>query len=203
MAGGRPKIYLAGPEVFHPEARRIGDEKQAICAAAGLEGAYPLDNALDLSGLDKADQAREIALANEALMRSCDALIANVTPFRGTSMDVGTAYEVGFMRGLGRPVFGYTNVASDYATRCERYRTGPRHAFDADQADLDIEEFDLPENLMIAVAVAESGLPMVVAQSGDVTPALDDFSVFRACVTLVAGRLSAGAAANIGQGEAT
>ena len=32
------------------------------------------------------------ARANEDLMRSCDALIANLTPFRGVSMDAGTAF---------------------------------------------------------------------------------------------------------------
>jgi nucleoside 2-deoxyribosyltransferase len=192
MTGDRPKIYLAGPEVFHPEARRLGDEKRAICAAAGLEGAYPLDNELDLAGLGKAAQAHSIALANEALMRSCDALIANLTPFRGTSMDAGTAFEVGFMRGLGRPVFGYSNTAIDYADRCRSYRGGPRPAFDVDSATLDVEDFDLPENLMIAVAMSESGLPVVVAQAGGgLAPSLDDLSVFRACVALVAKRLSA------------
>ena len=39
-------------------------------------------------------------------MRSCQLCIANLTPFRGVSMDSGTAYEVGFMRALGRPVLG-------------------------------------------------------------------------------------------------
>ena len=43
-------------------------------------------------------------------MRSCDLLIANLTPFRGVSMDSGTAFEVGFMRALGRPVLGYTTA---------------------------------------------------------------------------------------------
>ena len=50
-------------------------------------------------------------------MRSCDLLIANCTPFRGVSMDVGTAFEIGFMRALGRPVFGYSNTPADYAAR--------------------------------------------------------------------------------------
>jgi nucleoside 2-deoxyribosyltransferase len=42
-------------------------------------------------------------------MQSCDALIVNLTPFRGPSADVGSAYEMGFMRALRRPIFAYTN----------------------------------------------------------------------------------------------
>ena len=63
-----------------------------------------------------AEQARRISRANEGLMRSCDALVANLTPFRGVSMDSGTAFEVGFMQALGRPLgAGYTNVTADYS----------------------------------------------------------------------------------------
>ena len=32
-------------------------------------------------------------------MQGCDAMIVNLTPFRGPSADVGSAYEMGFMRG--------------------------------------------------------------------------------------------------------
>ena len=53
-------------------------------------------------------------------MRTCDLLIANLTPFRGVSTDAGTAFEVGFMRALGRPVLGYTNTIADYRERTER-----------------------------------------------------------------------------------
>jgi len=34
-------------------------------------------------------------------------------------MDVGTAVEIGYMHAQGKPVFGYTNVAADYADRCD------------------------------------------------------------------------------------
>ena len=43
------KIYLAGPDVFLPDAVEIGRQKAAICAAHGLAGLYPLDNAIDLA----------------------------------------------------------------------------------------------------------------------------------------------------------
>jgi len=40
----RPKLYLAGPEVFLPEAIEIGRIKKDLCARYGIEGLYPFDN---------------------------------------------------------------------------------------------------------------------------------------------------------------
>ena len=158
MAGERPqRIYLAGPEVFLPDALAIGRAKAEMARAAGFEGLFPLDAQLDLGGLTPVEQARRIALANEALMRSADLLIANLTPFRGVSMDAGTAYEVGFMRALGRPVLGYTNVPGDYRRRAEAFRARGIPPADGDRSDIEIEDFGMAENLMIAVAILESG----------------------------------------------
>ena len=42
----RPRIYLAGPEVFFPNAREQGEIKKRLCAAHGFAGVYPLDNAI-------------------------------------------------------------------------------------------------------------------------------------------------------------
>ena len=44
----RPKVYLAGPEVFLRNAVETGVAKVEICARYGLEGKYPLDAQLDL-----------------------------------------------------------------------------------------------------------------------------------------------------------
>ena len=176
----RPRIYLAGPEVFLPNAMEIGLEKQTICADAGLEGVFPLDTQLDLAGLTKTEQARRIALGNEGLMRSCDAIIANLTPFRGVSMDSGTAFEVGFMRALGKPVFGYTNAGgADYAARAREWRKLPRLPFDCDRPDQEIEDFGLAENLMISVAVSETAGTCVYSTAATI---MDDVVAFRACV---------------------
>ena len=58
-----------------------------------------------------AEQGLAISRAMERVMQGCDAMIVNLTPFRGPSADVGSAYEMGFMRALGRPIFAYTNDA--------------------------------------------------------------------------------------------
>jgi nucleoside 2-deoxyribosyltransferase len=46
-----PRIYLAGPEVFLPDALAVGAHKVAVCAEFGLQGVFPLDAGLDLASL--------------------------------------------------------------------------------------------------------------------------------------------------------
>lgn len=184
----RPRVYLAGPEVFLPDAIAVGREKCRLAGQAGLEGVFPLDAALDLSGLAKLEQARRISLANEGLIRSCDGLVANLTPFRGVSVDAGTAFEVGFMRALDRPVAGYSNVRDDYATRSRAFRSGPRVPGDCDGPDVAIEDFDLGENLMLEIAILESGLKVErhTAAPGE---EMRDLTAFRASLAALAALL--------------
>lgn len=179
-----PRIYLAGPEVFLPAAREIGAAKVARCSAAGLVGLFPLDQELDVAHLAPAEQARAIALANEELMRSADGLIANLTPFRGVSMDCGTAFEVGFMRALGRPVFGYSTSGEDYRMRAERFRREAAGWHDGDRAANMLEDFGLAENLMIDVAMSEAGLATVRSTRGEMD--IGDLLAFEACLAAVA-----------------
>ena len=161
----RPRIYLAGPEVFFPNAQEQGAEKKRLCAEHGFEGVYPLDNVISgAEHLAPKELARRISLGNERLMRSCDLLIANCTPFRGVSMDVGTAFEIGFMRALGRPVLGYSNTPADYATRARATAERTAGIWDAESTIAQIEDFGLAENLMIAVAILDAGGEFITQQ---------------------------------------
>ncbi len=177
----RPRIYLAGPEVFLPDALDLGRRKAELCAAAGFAGLFPLDASLDLSGLAKLEQARRISRANEDLMRSCDLLIANMTPFRGVSMDSGTAFEIGFMRALGRPVLGYSNVTPDLRQRSLSFRARGIPPGDSDRPDVEIEDFGLADNLMMAIAIVEAGSGVIIhaAKPG---AEMTDLSAFAACL---------------------
>jgi nucleoside 2-deoxyribosyltransferase len=159
-----PRVYLAGPDVFLKNAPHVAEAKKRLCAEQGFEGVFPLDGEVESSKtLSPVQRARAISGVNEALIRGCDILVANCTPFRGVSMDVGTAFEIGYARALGRPVFGYTNVVASYKERVERSRSaGP--LFAADTKGSAIEDFGLAENLMIAVAIAASGCDLVRTQ---------------------------------------
>jgi nucleoside 2-deoxyribosyltransferase len=172
------RIYLAGPDVFLADAKAIGALKARLCAEAGFIGCFPLDAPLDLDGKSKVEQARLIAAACETMMRTCDICLANCTPFRGVSMDAGTAYEIGFMRALGKPVFGYSSAAQDYAARTHAARRFGAFPPTSDRPDAEVEDFDQAENLMIALAARDSGRAIVtVSETGD--EALSAVSAFR------------------------
>jgi nucleoside 2-deoxyribosyltransferase len=189
-ASDGPRVYLAGPEVFLPNATDVGARKVAMCKVQGIVGLFPLDNELDLAGLAGEDQARAIARANEELMGAADALIANLTPFRGPSMDCGTAYEVGFMRALGRPVFGYTSSVADYRARVGEFRRAAGSWRDGDHADTAVEDFGLAENLMVDMGLRQSGHEAVRSGlgGGDIT----DLDAFAACLVAVAPLILSG-----------
>lgn len=154
------RVYLAGPEVFLAMSREIGARKRAICARYGLVGVYPGDeeHAPD-PALPLTVQGIAISRAMERTMRSCAAIIVNLTPFRGPSADVGSAYEMGFMRALGRPIFAYSNDARPYFERVAAFcgdtmRQRPTGEYE-DPDGMAIEPFALHDNLMLAGAVTD------------------------------------------------
>jgi nucleoside 2-deoxyribosyltransferase len=104
------------------------------------------------AGADKADLA---------MMERCDIIIANLTPFAGASADAGTLIEVGWFLGRGKPIFGYSNSPEIFESRMRR-QLGTGHA------ELGIEGFHLPDNLMIVGAVQSGGYPIFIP--GDAPP---------------------------------
>ena len=180
------KIYLAGPDVFLPDAVEIGRRKAAICARYGMTGLYPLDNAVDLAANDA---SLAIFKGNQAMMDAADAIIANLTPFRGPSADAGTVYELGYMAGRGKLCFAYSNDPAIYADRVARsFRittSAAGHMIDAD--GLTVEDFGLPDNLMMIHTLDLHGARLVTSRE----PPQDiwhDLTSFEACVALAADR---------------
>jgi len=193
---GRPKVYLAGPEVFLRNAVAAGGAKVELCAAHGLEGKYPLDAQLDLGDLTLAERAYAIARANEGMIGGCDAVIANLTPFRGPGADTGTAYEVGYARGRGMPVFGYSNHHLPFFDRVRKFdpkplkhRAGsePTMAFE-DSDRMGVEQFGLADNLMVIGAIHESGGSIVLGHTKR-RDRYTDLAAFEECVRQVAAIL--------------
>jgi nucleoside 2-deoxyribosyltransferase len=180
------KIYLAGPDVFLPDALEIGRRKAAVCASFGLIGLYPLDNTIDLASHTA---SLDIFRGNEAMMESADAVIANLTPFRGPGADAGTVYELGYMAGRGKLCLGYSNDASIYAERARRFtEVRSKDGWLVDSEGLTVEDFGLSDNLMMIHALELHGAPLVTPRE---TPddIWHDLTSFEACVRLAAERL--------------
>jgi nucleoside 2-deoxyribosyltransferase len=144
------RVYLAGPDVFLPDARRFATAKKERVAAAGHEPLFPLDAKLDVDFENDPGPlvARAIFASNLALIESADAVLANLTPFRGPSGDPGTVWEVGLAFGLGKRVIGYSNVITAFAARSRAFLA-------VRPDDLSVEDFDLQsDNLMIHFSLA-------------------------------------------------
>ncbi|SER32024.1 Nucleoside 2-deoxyribosyltransferase [Faunimonas pinastri] len=185
----RPSIYLAGPEVFLADTVGFFAKKQALCRQFGFEPLAPLD-AEHRDG--EQPLSRRIYLRNVELARAADLVIANLSPFRGPSADVGTVWEVGFALALGKPVFGYSNDPRSYPERVAAHvhgqpltRTDGR-LFGADK--LAVEDFGLADNLMIAECLMETG-GMVLAEGNRPQP-LDALDLFRVCLHRASERFS-------------
>jgi nucleoside 2-deoxyribosyltransferase len=175
--------YLAGPDVFLPNAPAHAARKAAICAAHGITALPPLnEDVASLAEMHEEAAWRTIFAKDIALMQRADIVIANLTPFRGASADAGTLIEVGWFLGRGKPIFGYSNSAALFDDR--------NAALLARVADpmpgLVVSGFGLPDNLMIPGAVESGGLPVFLPEH-DV--AFDSLEVFERCVAAVAARL--------------
>lgn len=144
------KLYLAGPDVFRPDATAWAGRVRELCRAAGHEALIPLD--------DVPATAAAIYRNNLERIAGADAVLANLNPFRGDEPDSGTCVEIGYALALGKIVIGY---ADDLRPLRERLGvTGPGNdGRFRDAGGHVVEDFGLPLNLMLAV-------PLPLVQGG-------------------------------------
>lgn len=169
-------VYLAGPDVFLPEAAEIGRRKQEICAQHGLVGVYPGEG-VDLEALPESEHAQALFDACVDMMDRCVGGLCNLTPFRGPSADVGTAFEMGYLFARSVPVIGYTAHPHDYAAR-------------VGDSEHMVEGFGLADNLMLEGPMLRHDLTVVRAEETG-APTLAALTAFEQAVTLIAARLEA------------
>ena len=173
----RPKIYLAGPSVFDPDWEAQANAMKAACAARGAVGLYPKDNQVDMPS-DKVAHGLKIYEVDRDLVIECDGIVADFTPFRGPSADVGTVWEMGYAYGLGKAVAAFSRDRREFKTRILEWLP-----------QLDgraIEAFGMADNLMITGSNVTAG-PDRAAQTigglyGTFEEALD------ACLTVLRAR---------------
>lgn len=158
----RPKIYLAGPDIFLPNFQiEVAPYQRALCDEFGLEALIPLDNVGDISEGTPRVTGMRVFHGNIGQVRICDIIAANCNPFRGALMDDGTAGEItgGYM--IGKISYGYMKHLWTYDLRVElHYPTQWVSSFgkfmDKD-GFLVYDEFGRPINLMQGCAIESSG----------------------------------------------
>jgi nucleoside 2-deoxyribosyltransferase len=176
-----PIAYLAGPDVFLPNAPEHAARKAAICAEHGITALPPLNEDISsLAAMPEAEAWRSIFAKDLAMMERADLVIANLTPFRGASADAGTLVELGWFLGRGRPIFGYSNSATRFAERSAALLAKVPDPMPG----LTVGGFGLPDNLMIPGAVETGGHP-ILAPERDLP--FDSLEVFARCVAVAAG----------------
>jgi nucleoside 2-deoxyribosyltransferase len=185
--------YLAGPDVFFPNAHEIGRRRVAFLQTLEIVGHFPLDNEVPGDLLKNPAQAiRFIGDANEKMMIDCcrdgriGLILANMSPFHGPSMDVGTAFEVGFMSALSYKnnviIIGYTPDKRNFEDRVVEeihggwsnvtHKDGIPHGPDGTM----IEAFGGADNLMITNAIVRTG--------GDIFPSFEEAAHFGAAAAM-------------------
>lgn len=176
----RLRAYLAGPDVFLPNAAAHAAAKVAICARHGIQGLPPLDD-------DEPRGWRGIFASCLRLMDAADIVIANLTPFRGASADSGTLVELGWFLGRGKPVFGYSNCAKLFAERSR----GISESLPDPVPGLQLEGFGLADNLMVPGAVERGGGGGIVPPPDGRDRAFDALDIFELCVIRAGSTLPA------------
>jgi nucleoside 2-deoxyribosyltransferase len=137
------KLYLAGPDVFRPDALQWAADARALCRREGHEALIPLDG--------RQTTATGIYHNNLRLIGEADAVLANLNPFRGAEPDSGTCVEIGYALALGKQVIGYADTLMPMRDRLQASSGADGRCRDA--AGWAVEDFGLALNLMLSVPV--------------------------------------------------
>lgn len=184
------KVYLAGPEVFLPNAREVLDRKIALTRRYGFIPISPGD--LEVPATDtKRSKGLAISSINERLMLGSDMIIANLTPFRGVAADVGTAFELGFMCARGCPAYAFSNTVSDHFARVARHYDGQIRSDTENRPrgpdGLAVEDFDMVDNLMLDGGIEVRG-GVIVTREVEAAELFLDHQGFEECLRIAATR---------------
>jgi len=146
----KKKIYLAGFDVFYPNAIEVLEAKKKLCEDYGFIGLAPLDNKVDFSQ-PKAKIREVIYKANVKLMHEADIFCVNLNAFRHGEPDSGTVFEIGYGVASGKEVYIYVDSDESMLDKTKAHDT-KCECIDGtwfDKNNLMIEDFDGMFNLMI------------------------------------------------------
>lgn len=146
-------LYLATPDGGFPGS----DERQTRRTLIAEGRGFTLRTPATPPATGEPDElaARALYADRVSLMRQVDGGIVNLTPFRGPEASSQTAFEMGFLAGLGKPLMAWMNLSdeleAEYRERIESWLGARQDETGAwrDGDDCLIEDFGLPEGHML------------------------------------------------------
>jgi nucleoside 2-deoxyribosyltransferase len=149
------KIYLAGPDVFRADPAYFFEQVKSLISKYGFIGIPPLDSGIELDNteINSVKGAYKIFIANIDIINQCDVIFANLTPFRGPSIDDGTAFEIGYGFSKSKVIYGYSQDKGRTLKQITE-ESFPKYVH---QDYPIIEDFQLGSNLMIEQSIVLSG----------------------------------------------
>lgn len=159
-AGVRHTVYIAGPDVFSLDWPAFAARVSSACERFNLEPIFPIppDQSLDREGVPGITIPGSITDA-ENIYRQClaqiqkaDAVVANITPFRGLEPDSGTVFEIAIASAQGKMVVAYSRDRQTLISRLMKNLRRTRYGGWLCRHGWLIERFNLPCNVMVAQA---------------------------------------------------
>jgi len=144
----KPKVYLAGFEVFRPDAVELERSMKQLCEMYGFEGISPMDKHIEPQPT-KELTAAAIFEGNIKLIEKCDLIIANLNPFRGQEPDSGTVFECGAGYAMNKKLYGHV---ADGRPLADRLMPDTDRASGLYKDGMRVEDFGLPMNLMLSIS---------------------------------------------------
>ncbi len=156
-------IYFAGPDLF--DRSQWPDhvaQVRHVCADLPVTPVFPVGDApISGLGVERPGSSHDARAVRDSCLRAidqADAVVVNLTPFRGAEPDSGSvveAFYAAFVKGL--PTVGYIDWSDPRIDVRELYGPDGKPLMEGD-AYVDrhgrvIEQFGLPLNLMIATTV--------------------------------------------------
>ena len=185
--------------MFRPDCLAIFERLRAICRNLGLQGVSPLDGQGAVAGLPPAEATiLAIVAADRDLMDTCDGGLFCLDPFRrAADMDPGTAVEIGYMFGQGKPLCGYTVDGRGYPEKVAAYfhaawRSGLRDRPPVGEGGSSGSLEDPDGMLVHSEGMMQNGMAEgFIRMSGGIVFAEVDFdTAFRHAATHLAARLT-------------
>jgi nucleoside 2-deoxyribosyltransferase len=150
------RALVIGPDSLRTDGIAVVDRQLARVRAARVD-AESIPATASLEGAASA-------------LRSCDIVIANMSPVRGVSADAGTILLIGMARALQKPVFGWSDAAATtYSERVLHFGlTAPAELIE----QYDAWELDDTESSDRAILVAALAAPLSTSFDGALELAL-------------------------------